>query len=163
MHIKIKDKKLSFDNYKVKCAVGKRGISIKKKEGDDITPVGTYKIKELFYRRDRVKILKTEIKKIVICKNMGWCDDYKSNFYNKLIKFPFKYRAEKLYLKENIYDILLTVDFNRNPVVKKKGSAIFIHLSKKNYSPTKGCIAISKKNMMLLLKYLEKENKLTIN
>lgn len=162
MHIRIINKKLYFKDYKVKCALGKRGISIKKKEGDNITPKGTFKIKELFYRKDRVKFLKTKFKKVIINKKMGWCDDYRSNLYNKLIRLPFNYSAEKLYLKENIYDILLTLDFNLNPIIKKKGSAIFMHLSKKNYPPTRGCIAISKKNMKLLLKYIDKKTKLII-
>ena len=162
MHIKIINKKLYFGEYKVKCAIGKRGISKRKKEGDNTTPKGTFKIKKLFFRKDRIKILKNKIKKIAINKKMGWCDDYRSSSYNKLINFPFNYSAEKLYLKENIYDILITLDFNINPTLKKKGSAIFIHLSKKNYSSTKGCIAISKKNMKLLLKYINKETKLVI-
>ena len=91
MHIYINNKFISYNNYKAKCAVGKRGISIKKKEGDFITPKGTFKIREIFYRKDRVQNLITKIKKTVIRKNMGWCDDPKSKKYNKLIYFPFKH------------------------------------------------------------------------
>ena len=120
MHIIIKNKFLYYKDYKVKCAVGKRGINIKRREGDFITPKGEFKIKSVYYRRDRIKLLKTKLKKKVIKRNMGWCDDPRSKDYNKLIRFPFKYRAEKLFIKENIYDILLVLDFNMNPVVKKK-------------------------------------------
>ncbi|MFL2890086.1 MAG: L,D-transpeptidase [Pelagibacteraceae bacterium] len=162
MHIKLKNKKLLFSNYKVKCAIGKRGISSKKREGDSATPRGIFKFKELFYRKDRVKFVKTKLKKKQIYKNLGWCDDSKSKFYNKLIKFPFKYRAEKLYLKSHVYDIIITLNFNLNPVIKKKGSAIFLHLAKKNYSPTKGCIAVSLKDMRLLLNKINKKTKLYI-
>ena len=63
---------------------------------------------------------------------MGWCDDPESKSYNRLIKFPFKYGAEKLWIKENIYDIIIVIDYNLNPIIKKKGSAIFFHISKKN-------------------------------
>ena len=155
MHIYINNKFISYNNYKAKCAVGKRGISIKKKEGDFITPKGTFKIREIFYRKDRVQNLITRIKKTVIRKNMGWCDDPKSSKYNKLIYFPFKYRAEKLYRSENIYDIILVLNFNMNPVKKNKGSAIFIHVAKKNFQPTQGCIALNKFELIKLVKSIK--------
>ena len=155
MHIYINNKFISYNNYKAKCAVGKRGISIKKKEGDLITPKGTFKIKEIFYRKDRVQNLITRLKKTVIRKNMGWCDDPKSNKYNKLINFPFKYSAEKLYRRENIYDIILVLNFNMNPVKKNKGSAIFIHVAKKSFQPTLGCIALNKFELIKLVKSIK--------
>ena len=155
MHIYINNKFISYNNYKAKCAVGKRGISIKKKEGDFITPKGTFKIREIFYRKDRVQNLITKIKKTVIRKNMGWCDDPKSKKYNKLIYFPFKYRAEKLYRSENIYDIILVLNFNMNPVKKNKGSAIFIHVAKKGFQPTQGCIALNKFELIKLVKSIK--------
>ena len=99
MHIIIKNKYLIFNDYRVKCAIGKRGIKIKKKEGDLITPKGTYSLSKLLYRKDRVKNLKSRLKKIKINKNMGWCDDSRSKDYNKLIKIPFKHSYEKLYIK----------------------------------------------------------------
>ena len=82
---------------------------------------------------------------------MGWCDDPMSKKYNKLIRFPFSGSAEKLFLKKNIYDIILIINFNLKPVIKNKGSAIFLHISKKNYEPTNGCIAVSLQDMKLLL------------
>ena len=162
MHIYINNKFISYNNYKAKCAVGKRGISIKKKEGDFITPKGTFKIREIFYRKDRVQNLITRIKKTVIRKNMGWCDDPKSSKYNKLIYFPFKYRAEKLYRSENIYDIILVLNFNMNPVKKNKGSAIFIHVAKKSFQPTKGCIALNKSELIKLVKSIKKNTVVNI-
>ena len=86
MHILINKKYLTLNNYKAKCALGKRGIGYKRKEGDLITPKGTYKVKYILYRKDRVKKIQTKIKKIAIRKDMGWCDDPKSRDYNKLIK-----------------------------------------------------------------------------
>ncbi len=87
---------------------------------------------------------------------MGWCDDPKSKLYNKLINFPFKYSAEKLYRKENTYDIILVLNFNLNPVRKNKGSAIFIHVAKKNFQPTQGCIALNKSDLIELVKSIKK-------
>ena len=100
MHILINSKYLTCNNYKAKCVVGKRGIGSKKKEGDFVTPRGEFKIKYILYRKDRVKFT-TKLKKKVIKKSMGWCDDPKSKYYNKLIKLPFIYKHEKLYKKEN--------------------------------------------------------------
>ena len=162
MHIKLINKKLLFDNYKVKCALGKRGISNKKKEGDHCTPKGKHKFKGVFFRKDKVPSFQTSLKKIAIKKNMGWCDDPNSKFYNKLIRFPFKYSAEKLYLKDNIYDLVLILDYNTKPVIKNKGSAIFLHISNKKYTPTNGCIAVSLKDMKLLLKKINKKTKISI-
>lgn len=157
MHIFVKNKKLSFLNYKVKCALGKRGIKKKKKEGDLITPKGNFKIKYVLYRKDRVSKLNTKLKKIAIHKNMGWCDDYKSKKYNKLIKFPFKYHAEKLYKKNNTYDIIVVLNYNMNPVKKNKGSAIFLHIAKKNYQNTEGCLAIKKNDLKKILNVINKK------
>ena len=75
---------------------------------------------------------------------MGWCDDPKSTKYNQLINFPFKYSAEKLYRKDNIYDIIVVIEYNMKPIKKNKGSAIFLHITKKNFKRTEGCVAIKK-------------------
>jgi L,D-peptidoglycan transpeptidase YkuD (ErfK/YbiS/YcfS/YnhG family) len=163
MHILIKNKKLFINNYKVKCAIGKRGIRAIKKEGDLITPRGKFKIKYILYRKDRISNLKSKIKKLSIKKNMGWCDDPSSKKYNTLIKFPFKYRAERLYRVDNSYDIILVLNFNFNPIKKNKGSAIFIHVAKKNYKSTAGCIAISKKDLRDIIKKINKKTIVTIN
>jgi len=162
MHILIKNKYLFFNNYRIKCAVGKRGIGNKKKEGDFITPIGLFKIKFLFYRDDRVKKIKTTLKKLAITKKLGWCDDLNSKKYNKLIKLPFKHSHEKLYRKDNIYDIILVLNYNMNPVKKNKGSAIFIHVAKKNYENTKGCVAVKKNELIKIIKNLTKNSKVKI-
>ena len=93
---------------------------------------------------------------------MGWCDDPKSKKYNKLIYFPFKHGAEKLYRRENIYDIILVLNFNMNPVKKNKGSAIFIHVAKKSFQPTKGCIALNKSELIKLVKSIKKNTVVNI-
>ena len=149
-------------NYKAKCAIGKRGISIKRKEGDLITPKGKYKIKYILYRKDRIKRIQSKIKKIAITKRMGWCDDPKSKDYNKLIKLPSSYNYEKLYRKENIYDLILVLNFNMQPIVKKKGSAIFIHKARRNYKKTKGCVAINKIQLLKIIKNLKNNTKVLI-
>ena len=143
-------------NYKAKCAIGKRGIGNKRKEGDLITPKGKYKIKYILYRKDRIRKIQSKIKKIAIKRNMGWCNDIKSTKYNKLIKLPSSYSHEKLYKKDNIYDLILVLNYNMNPIVKSKGSAIFIHIAKKNYKKTEGCVALRKVDLLKILKQLKK-------
>ena len=162
MNIIIKKHSLLYRGYKLKCSIGKMGTTFSKKEGDLSTPKGLFKLGHLYYRKDRIKLNKCKIKKKIIRKNMGWCDDIKSNKYNKEIKFPFKFSAEKLYRKDNIYDILINIRFNSSPVVKGKGSAIFLHLTNNKYKPTKGCVAISKKNFLEMLPLINNKTKIII-
>lgn len=162
MHIKLKNNHLYFYNYKIKCSIGKRGLTEKKREGDLKTPRGSFKFKFLLFRKDRIKKFNCKLKKREILKNMGWCDDPRSKKYNTLITFPFKNGAEHLYLKKNIYDLVLVINYNTNPVFKNKGSAIFLHLTNKNFSPTKGCIAISKKYFLRILPLINEKTKLLI-
>jgi L,D-peptidoglycan transpeptidase YkuD (ErfK/YbiS/YcfS/YnhG family) len=162
MNIILKNRFLYFLNYKLKCTVGKNGISYKKKEGDNKTPRGKFKIEYILYRKDRIINLRTRLKILEIKKDMGWCDDSNSKNYNQLIKIPFKYSYEKLWLKENIYDIILVLNYNIKPVIKNKGSAIFLHIAKNKYQSTKGCIAISKSNIKLLVSKLNLKTKLII-
>ena len=162
MHIIIKNKYLHYDNYKVKCAIGKRGVGIKKKEGDLITPRGNYKIIKIFYRKDRLPVLDTKIKKSPITRNLGWCNDSRSKKYNRLIKYPFNFNSEKLYRKDNSYDIILVLNFNINPTKKNKGSAIFLHIAKKKFKSTEGCIAISKQILKKIIKKITKKTTIKI-
>ena len=134
------------------------GIGRKRKEGDQITPKGRYNIKFLLYRKDRIKKIKTKLKRIAIKKNMGWCDDPGSKDYNKLIRLPVSYSHEKLYKNDNTYDIILVLSYNMHPIKKNKGSAIFIHIAKKNYKKTLGCIAISKVSLLKIIKKLNKKS-----
>ncbi len=162
MHLYLKNKFIYFKDYKIKCSIGKRGLTEKKREGDFKTPKGSFNFKFLLYRGDRVKNVKTKIKLIKIKKNFGWCDDPSSKHYNKLISFPFKKSAEKLYLKKNIYDLILVLNYNINPVVKNKGSAIFLHLANRSFSSTKGCVAIRKEDFLKVLAYINKKTKINI-
>ena len=162
MNIKLKGKYLYYLNYKIKCAIGKNGITKNKHEGDLKTPSGIFTLKKVFYRRDKIKFIKTPLKKKYITRNIGWCDDPASKDYNKEIKFPFNYSAEKFWRKDSIYDLIIVLNYNFNPVIKDKGSAIFLHICKKNYAPTKGCVAINKKDMMSLLDNIKNNTKLII-
>ena len=162
MNIIIKKHFLLYKSYKLKCSVGKSGITNSKKEGDLATPRGLFRLGSLYYRKDRIKSLKSKLKKRIIKKNMGWCYDIKSKNYNKEIYFPFKYSAEKLYRRDKIYDIFINIKYNQSPIKKGKGSAIFLHLANKKYKSTKGCVAISKKDFLKILPLINKNTKILI-
>ena len=162
MNIIIKKHLLLYKSYKLKCSIGKSGTTYNKNEGDLSTPKGLYRLGLLYYRKDRVKKLNCKIKKKIIRKNMGWCNDSKSKKYNREITFPFKYKAEKLYRRDKIYDILINIKYNHYPIVKDKGSAIFLHLTNKEYKPTRGCIAILKKDFLKILPLIDNNTKISI-
>ena len=165
MTIIIKNKAtLLFDDFKIKCSVGKKGFSIKKKEGDYTSPRGTFNLENLYYRADRLQKPVSKLKCIKINKNMGWCDDPKSRYYNKLIviRKNLKISFEKLFRKDHKYDLLIPIKYNYKKIVKNKGSAIFLHLTK-NYLPTKGCIALRERDFLILSKLIKKTTKIKIN
>ena len=162
MNIKIKKHLLLYKGYKLKCAIGKSGIINSKIEGDLATPKGTFELGTFYYRKDNNKPLKCKIKKRIIKKKMGWCNDSRSEKYNQEISFPFKYGAEKLYRKDKIYDLFINIKYNFSPVIKEKGSAIFLHITDGKYKPTKGCVAIAKKDFLKILPLINNKTKISI-
>ncbi len=153
---------LQVDEFSFKCCVGKNGLSKKKEEGDKKTPIGIFNIEKLYYRKDRISLPKINLKCIKINSTMGWCDDLNnSNNYNKLIKIKKNIHCEKLYRKDNKYDLVIPIKYNFNKPIIGKGSCIFIHLTK-NYRPTLGCIALSKKDFLVMIKVINKKTKIKI-
>ena len=163
MNIIIKKHFLLYRGYKLKCSIGKSGATQSKKEGDLTTPKGLFGLGLLYYRNDKIKLLKCKIKKRAIRKDMGWCNDSKSKKYNQEISFPFKYGAEKLYRQDTMYDIFINIQYNHTPIVKGNGSAIFLHLTDKKYKPTSGCVAILKKDFLKILPLINKNTKILID
>ena len=157
----IKKDTLLYDEFKFKCSIGKNGKTIKKIEGDNKTPKGLFALGPLYYRKDRILKLSTKLKKIEIMKNLGWCDDVKSKLYNKSIKTNNNVRHEKLYRNDKKYNLLIPIEYNFKRPKKNKGSAIFLHLTN-NYKKTQGCVAIKEKDMLILLKLINKNTKIKI-
>ena len=164
MTIILKNKEtLKFDDFYFKCTIGKRGVSFNKKEGDLKTPKGSFKIGNLYYRADRINKPLTKLKTIPIQKNMGWCNDINNKKkYNKLIKISKNIKYEKMYRYDNKYDLVLPIKYNFHHPKLGKGSAIFLHLTK-NYKNTAGCIALSKKDFLILLKLIKRNTNIKIN
>ena len=163
MTIFIKNKyTLQIEEFKFICSIGKKGSTTYKKEGDKKTPKGIFEIGNLYYRKDRIKKPVTSLKCIEIKSSMGWCDDI--NFpkkYNKLININKKIKHEKLKRKDHKYNLLIPIKYNFKKPIPGKGSCIFIHLTK-NYSPTAGCIALKKKDFLIMLKIIKKNTRIKI-
>ena len=157
-----------------KCQIGKSGYKIytKKQEGDQATPIGKWRLKSIYYRSD--KVLRPNVKNKTfkinkITKNCGWCDDPKSNYYNKYINEKKNFyikniNFENLWREDQVYDLVIETSYNTSPTIKGKGSAIFIHCSFSDYRQTGGCVALKKKDFIFIIKnisnkvYLEIKN-----
>jgi len=159
IHVKNKST-LIIDDFKIKCCIGKKGLSSNKKEGDYSTPKGLFDLKKLYFRKDRVNPSMCHIKKKIITKNTAWCDDPAHKKYNEEIKAHNKNNKENFYRADNKYDYLITISHN-DQKISHKGSAIFIHLTE-DYKPTAGCIALKKKDFEVLLRLIDKKSKIKI-
>ena len=160
IYLKNKDT-LIVDQFKFKCSIGKKGITKNKFEGDLKTPKGKFKIGTLYWRKDRVRLPQTNLICKKIKKNMAWCNDSNSRFYNKEIKINKNIKYEKLFRNDHKYDYFILLEYNYKNIIKNKGSAIFIHLTK-NYKPTAGCIAVSKKDFLILTRLIDDNSKILI-
>ena len=155
-----------------KCQVGNAGYKIytKKEEGDQATPIGKWRLKSVYYRSDKVlrPLVKNKTFKInKITKNCGWCDDPKSHHYNKYINvkkncYVKKINFEKLWRDDQAYDLVIETSHNTCPIIKGKGSAIFIHCSFSDYRQTAGCVALKKKDLIFIIKNISNKAYLKI-
>ena len=164
MTILVKNKHtLQVDEFKFRCCIGKKGSTNNKIEGDKKTPKGIFKIENLYFREDRIKKPLTLLKCIKIKKDMGWCNDNRfPKKYNKLFKIEKGIKHEKLKRKDYKYDLFIPIKYNYKKPITGLGSCIFIHLTK-NYKPTAGCIALKKKDFLIMLKLIKRNSKIKIN
>ena len=137
---------------KMRCALGRNGVSRDRKEGDGTTPVGVFPIREEFYRADRVGEFECALPARPIGENDGWCDDPDDPAYNRLIGLPHPARHERMWREDNLYDIVVVLGYNDDPPVPGKGSGIFLHAASGDYAPTEGCVAISEANLITLVR-----------
>jgi len=161
MNIIIKKRFLLYKDYKFKCSIGKSGIKKNKKEGDNATPKGFFSLGKFYYRADRIKKINTNLSCKKIKKNMGWCNDSKNIKYNQEVNNIKIKKSEKLFRQDYKYDALIVINYNSKPIIKNKGSAIFLHLTK-NYKPTAGCIALKKNDFFKLVASVNKKTKIKI-
>lgn len=133
------------------AALGRSGIRAMKREGDGGTPLGRFPIRLVLYRADRGPRPRTRLPVRAIRDNDGWCDDPAVRNYNRLIRLPTRRSAEGLKRADHLYDLVLVLGYNDRPRVKGRGSAIFVHLARPGYTPTEGCIALTRSDLLALL------------
>ncbi len=145
------------------CALGRSGISPVKREGDGITPAGCWPLRRLLYRADRLEKPETHLPSDMIAREQGWCDDPASPDYNRLVRLPIAASHEHMWRDDHVYDLVVVLGFNDDPVVPGAGSAIFFHLAHQDFRPTEGCVAVALPAMLEILKHCGPDTIMQIN
>lgn len=134
---------LQWANRSYRCALGRGGVRIDKREGDGATPAGRFSLRRVLYRADRLPAPATALPVAPLAPTDGWCDDPADPLYNRPVQLPYTARHERLWRADGLYDIIVVVGHNDAPVVPGLGSAIFMHLASADYRPTHGCVALA--------------------
>ena len=142
---------LRFQAHTFRAAIGRAGISTAKAEGDNATPAGILLLRRVYYRADRVRRPRAAVPTEPLAETDGWCDDPQSPLYNRPITLPNPAHHEELWRRDNIYDVIGVLGWNDAPVVRGRGSAIFLHVANADYAPTEGCIALALPDLVHLL------------
>ena len=155
---------LKCDEDLFPCALGRAGIGQKKREGDGITPVGAYLLRKVFYRVDRLSSPPvTNLPMMPISQYDGWSDDPSSPRYNQHIKLPSQESHETLWREDGLYDLVVVIGYNDDPVIAGLGSAIFLHIATPDYSPTEGCVALKREDLLAVLENCDNETVIRIH
>lgn len=149
--ITVRGRELTFNGRSYPCAIGRAGFASDKKEGDNCTPLGVFALRECWYRKDRLDAPETRLPLIMTSREDGWCDDPKSPDYNRRVILPYARSHETMWREDGVYDIVVPLGYNDDPVVPGRGSAIFMHLIRGDYEPTEGCIALAKPHLLEIL------------
>jgi L,D-peptidoglycan transpeptidase YkuD (ErfK/YbiS/YcfS/YnhG family) len=145
-----------------RCALGAGGVREDKVEGDAATPVGEFPLRRIYYRNDRIVLPRVELPARPINERDGWCDDPRSPTYNRLVRIPNEWSHEKMWREDELYDVVVVVGYNDDPPEGEWGSAIFLHLARADYSPTQGCVAFARDDLLELLPLLTRETRLRV-
>jgi L,D-peptidoglycan transpeptidase YkuD (ErfK/YbiS/YcfS/YnhG family) len=145
-----------------RCAVGAGGIREDKVEGDAATPAGTFPLRRILFRNDRLVLPKVRLPAKPIAEHDGWCDDPRSSTYNRLVRIPNEWSHERLWREDGLYDLVVVVGYNDDPPEGEWGSAIFLHVAREDYSPTRGCIAFAREDLLELVTLIGPATKLSV-
>ncbi len=147
---------------KWRCTVGGGGIREDKVEGDAATPAGEYPLRRIYFRNDRLVLPKVRLPARPIAEHDGWCDDPQSPTYNRLVHVPNDWSAERMWREDGLYDLVVVVGYNDDPPEGEWGSAIFLHIAREDYAPTKGCVAFSRTDLLELVPLIGPETRLRV-
>jgi len=142
---------LRAGSARMRCAIGKGGVSAAKREGDGATPVSVMALRRLWWRKDRLEALSCALPMAAITPDLGWCDDASHPDYNRPVSLPFAASHEKMCRDDGLYDLVVELGWNDAPPRPGHGSAIFMHIARENYGATEGCIALSRDDLIALL------------
>jgi L,D-peptidoglycan transpeptidase YkuD (ErfK/YbiS/YcfS/YnhG family) len=153
---------LRIGTLSLPCALGRTGRRAIKREGDGATPIGVYAIRDVLYRQDRLMRPRTGFPARPIRRSDGWCDAQGDRNYNRPVHHPYPASAEAMWRDDHLYDLVVILGYNERPRIRGRGSAIFMHLAPRGYAPTAGCIAVSRRDLLLILARLRHPARLRV-
>jgi L,D-peptidoglycan transpeptidase YkuD (ErfK/YbiS/YcfS/YnhG family) len=136
---------------RLRCALGRGGVAAIKREGDGVSPAGCWPMRAVLFRRDRLGTVATALPVLALEPEDGWCDDPADASYNRRVRLPFRGRCERLWRADRLYDIVVPLGYNDDPVLPGAGSAIFLHVARPDYAPTAGCVALALVDLITVL------------
>ena len=140
-----------WEGKRLRCAIGAGGFSTDKYEGDGATPVGAWPMRRLLWRADRLPRPPTGLPAAPIARADGWCDDPLETRYNKPVPLPFAGSHERLWRRDRVYDLVVVLGYNDDPPRPGRGSAIFLHVARRDFRPTEGCVALRRADLLEVL------------
>jgi len=153
---------LKLGELRFACSLGRSGTSHLKREGDGASPKGSWRLRRLFYRADRLPPPRSRLGARVMRGDDGWCETVGDRNYNRLVKIPYATSHETMQRSDHLYDIVIETSHNERPRVQGHGSAVFFHLRQPDGGPTAGCIAVSLRDMRIILQHVGPKTRLVI-
>jgi L,D-peptidoglycan transpeptidase YkuD (ErfK/YbiS/YcfS/YnhG family) len=155
-------KTASWGGLRFRCAIGRGGRRHDKREGDGATPVGSWPMRRLLYRADRMPLPPTGLPVSAIAVADGWCDAPFDARYNQPVQLPYAASAENLWREDAVYDLVVPLGYNDAPVVPGAGSAIFLHVARPDFAPTEGCVALALVDLLAVLREADGESQVIV-
>jgi L,D-peptidoglycan transpeptidase YkuD (ErfK/YbiS/YcfS/YnhG family) len=152
----------AFSGHRYRCALGRSGARVDKREGDGATPVGCFVFRRVLYRADRLPAPRTHLPVAPIAPDDGWCDDPADPLYNKPVRLPYPASHERMWRDDGIYDLVVVIGHNDDPVRPGLGSAVFLHLARADYGPTEGCVALVLPDLLDVLRVVAPADRLCV-
>ena len=153
---------LTYGSLSFPCALGRSGRLTGKREGDGATPIGTFSLREAFYRPDRLIRPRTQLPISPIRASDGWCDAPGDRNYNRPVKHPYAASAEYMWRSDGLYDVVIVMDYNDRPRIAGLGSAVFMHVAGPGLKPTEGCIALARPHLVRLLQAISSDTRVSV-
>jgi L,D-peptidoglycan transpeptidase YkuD (ErfK/YbiS/YcfS/YnhG family) len=153
---------LTAGGQTIPVALGRGGIRANKREGDGGTPKGTFRPRQLWWRADRHSRPSTFLPVRAIGPQDAWCEDVSSRHYNRPVRLNSKQGGDRLRRDDHLYDFIIEIDHNTHPRIAGRGSAVFLHLARTDFSPTAGCVSMTQRAMLRLLKRMGPKTKIEI-